>query len=209
MTLEVYLLYLAAVGVFFASPPDTSQLLIVSNSIKYGLRRSAFTIAGDLTANCIQMTCAAFGLATIIATSAYAFVWIKWIGVAYLAWIGLQLFCSKDRPGRVDAGKSERPFRLYRQGFITSMANPFAVVFFGALFPQFINPSSSVLPQLLVLGGTYIVVDGLILLLWGLFGIHTAVVLKQHALNLLNKVCGSLMIAAATLLALKDFEPQK
>ncbi len=209
MTLEVYLLYLAAVGVFFASPPDTSQLLIVSNSIKYGLRRSAFTIAGDLTANSLQMTCAAFGLAAVIATSAYAFVWIKWIGVVYLAWIGLQLFCSRNETGGVDASKSGRPFRLYRQGFITSMANPFAVVFFGALFPQFIDPSSSVLPQLIILGGTYIIVDGFILVLWGLFGIRAASVLQRHARGLLNKVCGSLMIAAAMLLAFKDFEPQK
>lgn len=209
MTLETYMLYLAAVGVFFASPPDTSQLLIVSNSIRYGLKRSAFTIAGDLTANCIQMTCAAFGLAAVIATSANGFVWIKWIGVAYLAWIGLQLFRSKEATNNVDASKSGTSFRLYRQGFITSMANPFAVVFFGALFPQFIDPSSPVLPQLLILGGTYIIVDGAILVLWGLFGIRAASVLKQYSLGLMNKVCGSLMMAAAALLAIKDFQPQK
>lgn len=209
MTLEVYLLYLAAVGVFFASPPDTSQLLIVSNSIKYGLKRSAFTIAGDLAANSIQMTCAAFGLAAVIATSASAFVWIKWIGVAYLAWIGIQLFRSKEKEMVVDASNSGTSARLFRQGFITSMANPFAVVFFGALFPQFINPGSPVLPQLLILGGTYIVVDGAILILWGLFGIRAASVLRRHSLGLVNKICGSLMIAAAALLGSKDFQPQK
>jgi homoserine/homoserine lactone efflux protein len=82
MPLETYLIYLAAVGAFFATPPDTSQLLIISNSIRHGLRRSVCTIAGDLTANCLQMTAAAFGLAAIIATSATAFVWIKWIGGA-------------------------------------------------------------------------------------------------------------------------------
>jgi len=209
MTLETYLLYLAAVGIFFASPPDTSQLLTISNSIKYGLKRSAFTIGGDLTANCIQMTCAAFGLATIIAASANAFVWLKWIGVVYLLWIGIQLFRSKEATVGVDASQSGTLFRLYRQGFITSMANPFAVVFFGALFPQFIDPTSPVLPQLIILGGTYIIVDGAILVLWGLFGIHAASVLKQSSLGLVNKICGSLMIAAAVLLGIKDFQPQK
>ena len=131
MAFEIYLLYLAAVGVFFASPPDTSQLLIVSNSIKYGLKRSAFTMAGDLTANCIQMTCAAFGLAAVIATSASAFVWIKWIGVVYLGWIGLQLFRSKETPLSVEASMSGTSARLFRQGFITSMANPFCRGFFS------------------------------------------------------------------------------
>ena len=167
MALETYVLYLAAVAVFFATPPDTSQLLIISNSVRHGLRRSVFTIAGDLTANSLQMTGAAFGLAAIIATSATAFAWIKWLGVAYLIWIGLRLILSKDQPGEASATRSGQSFRLFRQGFVTSMANPFAVVFFGALFPQFIDPAASVLPQLLILGVTYLVVDGLILVLWG------------------------------------------
>ncbi|MDH3664039.1 MAG: LysE family translocator [Alphaproteobacteria bacterium] len=206
MTVETYLLYLAAVGVFFASPPDTSQLLIVSNSIKYGLKRSALTIAGDLTANSIQMTCAAFGLAAIVATSADAFVWIKWIGVAYLAWIGIQLFRAKETSTEVVANPANMRARLFRQGFITSMANPFAVVFFGALSPQFIDPASPVLPQLLILGGTYLLVDGVILIVWGWFGIRATSLLKQYSMGLVNKICGSLMVAAAALLASKDFQ---
>lgn len=58
MSWETYLLYLAAVAVFFATPPDTSQLLIISNSIRHGLKKSTLTIMGDLSANCLQMTTA-------------------------------------------------------------------------------------------------------------------------------------------------------
>ena len=119
MPMETYLIYLAAVAVFFATPPDTSQLLIISNSVRHGLRRSAYTIAGDLTANSLQMTGAAFGLAAIIATSASAFIWIKWLGVAYLVWIGVQLIFSRDQPDDVTASKSGQSFRLFRQGFVT------------------------------------------------------------------------------------------
>jgi len=209
MPMETYLIYLAAVAVFFATPPDTSQLLIISNSVRHGLRRSAYTIAGDLTANSLQMTGAAFGLASIIATSASAFIWIKWLGVAYLVWIGMQLIRSKDQPGAVTADTSGQSFRLFRQGFVTSMANPFAVAFFGALFPQFIDPSMPVLPQLFILGVTYLVVDGIILLLWGWLGVRAATALKRQSFDLVNKVCGALMIAAAALLASKDFQPQR
>ena len=209
MPLETYLIYLAAVAVFFATPPDTSQLLIISNSVRHGLRRSAYTIAGDLTANSLQMTGAAFGLAAIIATSASAFVWIKWIGVAYLVWIGVQLIVSKDRPEDVAAAPSGQSFRLFRQGFVTSMANPFAVVFFGALFPQFIDPALPVLPQLLILGVTYLVVDGAILLVWGWLGVRAATALQRFSLGLVNKVCGAMMIGAAALLANKDFQTQR
>lgn len=209
MPVETYLLYLAAVAVFFATPPGTSQLLIISNSIRHGLRRSAFTIAGDLTANALQMIAAAFGLAAIIATSASAFVWIKWLGVAYLVWIGLQLILTRARANAVEADASRGAFRLFRQGFVTSMANPFAVVFFGALFPQFIDPVLPVFPQLLILGLTYMIVDGALLVLWGWVGIRAAGILKRSSTGLVNKLCGGLMIAAAALLASKDFQPQR
>jgi homoserine/homoserine lactone efflux protein len=206
MAFETYLIYLAAVAVFFATPPDTSQLLIISNSVCYGLRKSAYTIAGDLSANCLQMTGVAFGLAAIIATSATAFSVIKWLGVAYLIYIGIQLIRSRDDVNDVDANQSGQAFRLYRQGFVTSMANPFAVVFFGALFPQFIDPALAILPQLLILGVTYLIVDGAILLLWGWLGVRAASALKRHSFGLINKICGALMIAAAALLASKDFQ---
>ncbi len=207
MSVKIYLLYLAAVAIFFATPPDTSQLLIISNAIRHGLRRSLWTVAGDLSANAIQMTAAAFGLAAIIATSATAFALIKWLGVAYLAWIGLQLFLSK---GGAERGPTTAngAARLFRQGFLTSMANPYAVVFFGALFPQFITPAAPVLPQLAILGVTYIVVDGTILILWGWLGTRAAGALRGSRFGLLNKICGGLMIAGAALLAMKDMRPQ-
>ena len=209
MTLDTYLVYLAAVAVFFATPPDTSQLLIISNSIRHGLRRSLFTLAGDLTANSLQMVAAAFGLAAIIATSATAFLWIKWLGVGYLAWIGLQLLLAKGGAQGTPSSAESSAVRLFRQGFVTSMANPFAVVFFGAFFPQFIDPASPVLPQLLILGLTYLVVDGAILLLWGWLGVRAAEVLNRHATGLVNRVCGGLMILAAGLLASRDLQGQR
>ena len=204
----MYLLYLAAIAVFFATPPDTSQLLIISNSIQHGLKKSCFTIVGDLTANILQMTAAAFGLAAIIATSAQAFLVIKYFGVAYLAWIGLKLFLSKGNQDQADESLSSSATTLFHQGFITSSTNPYAVIFFAALFPQFINPSASTLPQLLILGSTYIVVDGILLLFWGWLAIRTANRMKNFSSTLINKICGVLMISAAALLASKDLQPQ-
>ncbi|MEM6461333.1 MAG: LysE family translocator [Pseudomonadota bacterium] len=209
MVLETYLVYLAAVAVFFATPPGTSQLLMISNSIRYGVRRSIFTMAGDLTANALQMTAAAFGLAVVISASASAFVWIKWLGVAYLAWIGLRLFFSKGSGPGSAASRYGTPIRLFRQGFITSMANPFAVVFFGALFPQFIDPALSIWTQLLVLGGTYLLIDAVILLFWGWLAASTASALFRRSSIWVNRICGSLMLAAAAFLASRDLQPRR
>jgi len=201
MSLETYLLYLGVLAAFFATPPDTSQLLIISNSLRHGLRRSLATVAGDLSANALQMTLAAFGLTAVIAASADALWVVKWLGVAYLVWIGLKLMLSR---GGAEALVEARHGRLFRQGFVTSSANPYAVVFFGALFPQFIDPSLPVWPQLLILGATYLVVDGLILLLWGWAATHTLGRLKRLTGVWLNRVSGALMIGAALLLGLKD-----
>ena len=201
MTLETYLLYLGVVAVFFATPPDTSQLLIMSNSLRHGLRRALATVAGDLSANTIQMTLAAFGLTAIVAASAGALSVVKWLGVAYLIWIGLQLIFAKPRAEGPAAGARGR---LFRQGFLTSTANPYAVVFFGALFPQFIDSAAPVLPQLLILGVTYLVVDGVILVLWGWAAVRTLGRVKALSGVWLNRVSGVLMIAAAALLGSKD-----
>ena len=209
MTIETYLLYLAALGIFFATPPDTSQLLIIANSARHGLKKSGWTIAGDLTANALQMTAAAFGIAAAIAASAEAFQIVKWLGVAYLAWIGLRLILSKSGGTDAPAARASSRMKLFRQGFITSSANPFAVVFFAALFPQFIDPAVSTLPQLAILCGTYLVVDGVILLAWGWLAVRAAARLRARAFGLVNRVCGTLMIGAAILLAGKELEPQQ
>ncbi len=202
MSVETYLLYLGVLAAFFVTPPDTSQLLIISNSLRHGLRRSLATVAGDLSANTIQMTLAAFGLTAIVATSANALWVVKWLGVAYLAWIGIRLIF-----GRTDAAAPDPAGgRLFQQGFFTSMANPYAVVFFGALFPQFIDPSAPIWPQLLILGATYLVVDGVILVLWGWAARRTIGRLKALTGQWINRISGALMLGAAVLLGAKDID---
>ncbi|MEM9011144.1 MAG: LysE family translocator [Pseudomonadota bacterium] len=208
MSIETYLLYLAALAAFFATPPDTSQLLIISNSLRHGLRRSLWTVAGDLTANSVQMTAAAFGLAAVIAVSAEALTVVKWLGVAYLAWIGLRLILARRGSPDDQGAGSARPGLLFRQGLITSSANPYAVIFFGALFPQFIDPSAAIWPQLLILGATYLVVDGLTLVLWGWLAVRTVGRIRSLGGLWLNRLSGALMMAAAALLASRDLNAE-
>lgn len=204
MSIETYLVYLGVLAAFFLTPPDTSQLLIISNALRHGLRRSAATIAGDLSANAVQMSAAAFGLTAVIAASADAIWIIKWLGVAYLAWIGVRLLMSRGGAADPGAARDARTGALFRQGFLTSSANPYAVVFFGALFPQFIDPAQAVLPQLLVLGLTYLLVDGAVLLLWGWTATRTLGRLRALTGVWLNRISGVLMVVAAALLAARD-----
>ena len=115
MTIETCLLYLATLAVFFATPPDTSQLLIIANRARHGLKKSGWTIVGDLTANVLQMSAAAFGIAAVIAASETVFQAVKWIGVAYLAWLGLRMIFSRPRASTGPGRRSPR-YETHRLG---------------------------------------------------------------------------------------------
>jgi threonine/homoserine/homoserine lactone efflux protein len=209
MTVEVYLAYLATVGVFFATPPGPSQILMISNSLRFGTKRSLATVVGDLTANAFQMTLAAFGLAAIIAASQEALSMIKWAGVAYLVYIAWRTFraqpTSFERGGPAPTGAGRT---LYWQGFITSAANPKAVFFFAALFPQFVDPASPTLPQLVILGVTYLVVDGVLLVIWGRVAERALGALRRRG-RLLNRASGTTMLIAALVLAFRDVDVRR
>jgi len=206
MSIEVYILYLTTLMIYFTAPPDSTELIVISNSLRHGYRKTLNTIAGDLTANTIQMSVAAFGLGAVIHTSATALIWIKWFGVVYLAWIGLQLIFKKSKPALIGRGSAESKFKLFQQGFITSSVNPYAIIFFAALFPQFINPAHPILPQLVILGVTVLVFDFVSLSFYGLLAEKLSKKLKTINMNFVNKLSGSFMIIAAALLASKDLE---
>ena len=202
MSVDTYLLYLVTVGIFFATPPGTSQILIMSTALRIGARRAWITGAGDLTANALQMCIAGLGLAAFLATSATGLTIIKWMGVAYLALYGVRLFFA-PAPDLSASARPEPARKLFAQGFVTSGANPEAVFFFAALFPQFIDPAAALGPQLLILGVTYLVIDGAILAVMAITATRLLSGLRTRG-RLLNRIAGTMMVGAAVLLGAKD-----
>ncbi|NOE28228.1 LysE family translocator [Ruegeria sp. HKCCD6157] len=205
MSLDIWITYVATV-LLLMSTPGPSQLLMLSNSATNGLRRGLFTAAGDLTANFLQMLAAGLGLAALIATSATALTVIKWLGVAYLVYLGVKQILK----ARVsDAQTAPRVSRksLLMQGFVTSAANPKAVVFFAALFPLFIDAALPFWPQFAILSATYLVMDGMFLTTYGGSASWLARRLQGPAKLWLDRIGGSFMILAAILLGLKSLRP--
>ncbi|MEL6239920.1 MAG: LysE family translocator [Pseudomonadota bacterium] len=201
MTVETYLIYLATVLVFFAHPPGPSQVLFIAGSMQHGLKRALPIMAGDLSANAMQIIIAGFGLVGLIALSANVFNAVKWAGIAYLVYVGLRMI-AQSRGARGPA-KPPKVSALFRHGFITSAANPYAVVFFAALFPQFINPTLAVAPQVLVLGITYLVIDGAILLIMGAAAAKLFELIGSRFERMIAMISGIGLLLAATLLALR------
>lgn len=209
MTTETWLLYVGTVLVFMITP-GPSHLLMLSVSMSNGFRRSLATAAGDLSANAIQIVLAGLGLAAVVTASRNGFLIIKWAGVAYLVWIGLrQIIASLRQNGDSPSAAEISLKQLWLRGFITSAANPKAVVFFAALFPQFLNPEHALAPQIAILGITYIVIDGCFLSAYGKFASWIAKKLKRTHKAWIDRASGTGMILAAVLLGLRDNAPSR
>lgn len=205
MSFETWLLYVGTVLVFM-STPGPSHLLMLSVSMSNGFRRSLATAAGDLSANALQILLAGLGLAAVITGSRYGFVIIKWAGVSYLIWVGVRQILNAGRQGDGAAGKPASLRVLWFRGFVTSAANPKAVVFFAALFPQFLDPTASLAPQIAVLGVTYIVVDGCFLSAYGKGASWLAQRLVSRQRVWVDRLAGASLVAAAVLLGLRQPE---
>lgn len=204
MPLETFTLYVATV-LALMSTPGPSHLLMLSNSAAHGFGRALYTAAGDLTANALQMLAAGLGLAVLLTASGAALSVIKWAGVAYLLWLGLRMIrrAKRDEPETAQRGAGSRS-GPWVQGFLTSAANPKAVVFFAALFPQFISAEAPFWPQFLILSATYILIDGLFLSGYGASAAWIVSRFRGTARLWTERLGGSFMILAAVLLAFKS-----
>ena len=207
MTLDNWVLFMIAV-LALMSTPGPSQLLMLSNSATYGLKNSVATIVGDLSANLLQMIIATAGIGLLIASFDNILIYIKWIGVIYLVWNALKLILSKKQnANNYKKSNNKKIYRkLFLQGFLTSASNPKAILFFAALFPQFISANGDIWIQFLILSITYISIDGIFLLFYGLAASKIAMMIKSNSSLIINKVGGSLMLVAAFLLGLKSLD---
>ena len=207
MTLDNWVLFIFAV-LALMSTPGPSQLLMLSNSATYGLKNSVATIAGDLSANLLQMIIATAGIGLLIASFDNILIYIKWIGVIYLVWNALKLILSKKQnANNYKKSNNKKIYRkLFLQGFLTSASNPKAILFFAALFPQFISANGDIWIQFLILSITYISIDGIFLLFYGFAASKIAMMIKSNSSLIINKVGGSLMLVAAFLLGLKTLD---
>ncbi len=206
MTTDTWLLYVGTVLIFM-STPGPSHLLMLSVSMSNGFHRSLATAAGDLCANSIQILLAGLGLAAVVTGSRYGFSIIKWAGVSYLVWVGIRQIVASYRG---HAGSQDVPITslrsLWIRGFVTSAANPKAVVFFAALFPQFLDPQHSLAPQIAILGATYIVIDGCFLASYGKGASWLARKLHSQYKVWVDRAAGASLITAALLLGLRANE---
>lgn len=139
------LLVFIAAGWLLNLTPGPDVLYIVSSALRSGVRAGMVAALGIVSGCFVHVFAAALGVGALMATSATAFTVLKWVGAAYLMWMGVKLLWAKGGSSVVPAVASHEPAdlgRIFRQGFLTNVLNPKVALFFLAFVPQFITPGT-------------------------------------------------------------------
>jgi len=205
MTIQLWIYYALAVLVLTASP-GPSSLLCMTKGVTVGWRLAAITALGSLTAITCIMTLSFTGLGVVIASSERVFSLIKWAGAAYLIYLGVMCLMSKQdsyTKAKEDSQAASRSH--YLSGFIVGASNPKAIVFFTALFPQFIATDAPLMPQYLIFASTFVAMELSWLLFYAYLGARSSNwLLAKGRAKVFNRLTGGVFIGAGALLSLTN-----
>lgn len=179
--------------------PGPAVLLVLSQALTRGAPKAVWSITGILAANTVYFILSATGVGAILLASYDLFFAIKWIGAAYLIWLGVSALLGKSKVLSIRAGdpKPARGSRLFLNGFILQMANPKVIVFFTALLPQFINPHAAIVPQVAILAVTSVVIEFTVQLFYAVLAGRAAHLAAQPRFTrITNGIAGGLLIGA-------------
>lgn len=207
MNIDTWLLYLFAV-LLIAISPGTMAVLSMSHGIHFGKTRSLATALGSVTSALILMMASAAGLGALLSASEYGFTILKYCGAAYLIFLGIKLLLTKASAQGLDLQhiKSKgSPKQMFKQAFLVGISNPKDLLFFGALFPQFIDMTAPQGPQLTILAGTWAVVDFSFVMLYASMANVLAPKLKSsQKLHWFDRTSGAVFITLAGILVTRE-----
>ena len=182
--------------------PGPAVLFVLSSALRAGARKSVASNAGILAANVMYFMISATSLGALLLASYRLFFAAKWIGAAYLIYIGLRAVFGKAQVIAPGEQKETRALRLFGGAFLTQISNPKAIVFFTAFMPQFIDLRHAVAPQVAILGITSVVIEFAVLLGYGRAAGRATELAREPAYAAwTNRIAGTLLIGAGAGLA--------
>lgn len=208
MTLEHWLVYcIAAVGLSLT--PGPNGLLALTHGIRFGFRPTMATAAGGVCGFLILIGLSLSGLGALLAASEQAFTVLKWLGAAYLAWLGVRLWKTPAPDWNPIAVSAETSMgtrsgqtgvrQRFVEGFVVALSNPKALIFFAAFLPQFMVPGVPLWQHFVVLGGTFALVEFVYELILAAMAGRVGPWLGRHG-RWFNRVAGATFVGIAVLL---------
>lgn len=200
MPVELYLAYVLACAVITLVPGPTVTV-IIANSLAHGTRAGLLNVAGTQLGLGLMMAILVVGLSSVIAAMGWLFDWLRWAGAMYLVWLGWKLLRAPEAIAEARSFPAPRGGFLL-QGFLVLMANPKALLWFGAFIPQFVDPKGNYVAQIILLGVTAMAVallsDGAYAVLTGRAGAF----LSKRRVKILSRLSGGFLIGGGVWLAL-------
>jgi threonine/homoserine/homoserine lactone efflux protein len=204
MSLDHWLAFVAASAVLLAIPGPT-VLLVISHALGHGRRSAGATVAGVALGDFTAMTASMLGLGALLGASAAIFTGLKWIGAAYLVYLGIRLWRapvaapSEEETARGEAG---RPLRIFLHAYVVTALNPKSIIFFVAFLPQFLDTGRPVFPQMMLFEATFLVLATLNAGLYAsLASMARSTIRKPRMQRMVNRTGGTLMIGAGLVAA--------
>lgn len=201
MDIQVYLAFVIATATMIALP-GPSVLLTIAHSVSFGWQHALSTVAGATIGVAVQIMVAAIGLTSLLNTVSVAFEWIRWVGAAYLVYLGIRQWRSAGEPLEIDTASVSRT-NLLVQGLVVTIPNPKSLIFIAAFLPQFIDTARPPGLQFAIIIPTFLVITFTITSIWALAAEKARGFLQhQRALKPVSMTAGGLMILAGAGLAL-------
>jgi threonine/homoserine/homoserine lactone efflux protein len=188
---ELFLAFVLITVVLIVTPGPVVTLVIATGATQ-GARAALMTVLGTTTGNALLVTAIAFGLSWVLKSSVALFEVIRWIGVAYLIWLGIQAWRQAGRQSELTAPPGKVHFW---RGFLVAMSNPKTIAFFTAFLPQFVDPALPPEFQLVVMCAVSILIAAVFDCAWGVAaGLGRAWFMKPARARLLGRASGTILI---------------
>ena len=202
MNFNTWAIYLVA-SIGLSLTPGPNGLLALTHGAIYGSRRTIATILGGALGFAVIIGLSIFGIGALLAASVEALTVMKFVGGAYLIWLGVRTWTA---PSIGDLDVSQRPtvssFAMFRTGALSALTNPKGILFFVAFLPQFIDPRQSLFVQFLIMAATFVLVE--IVYEWVVASLASRVQRwLKRAGRAFNRVTGGLFMAIGVALPLR------
>jgi threonine/homoserine/homoserine lactone efflux protein len=201
MSFDHWLAFVAASAVLLAIPGPT-VLLVISYALGHGRKPAAAIVAGVAFGDLTAMTASMLGLGAILATSAAIFTALRWIGGAYLIYLGIKLWNAPVHTANVEHTPKGDPLRMFFHSYTVTALNPKSIIFFVAFVPQFLDATRPFLFQIVTLEATFVILATLNASLFALLAASARQKLREPRIQrAVNRTGGSLLIGAGVFAA--------
>ena len=194
-----YLIYLQIILFLFITP-GLPRVVIVSHTLNYGLKRSIWTAVGDVTANTIQGILVVFLIGSFLSNNPQILYYLKWAGILYIVYLAYDTYTAKISSINSREQSTKSILSFYKDGFMVAGLSPKAIIFFGTIFSSFINFESNVFSQFIILMITYVVLDFLTLMIYGMAAEKISIWLKSKP-KVLNTISACVLLIIALYVA--------